>query len=87
MPVAYKPPKKHKCTIFGPFVKGNIENIGTEPLFRLEVSKVEDFLGRRLEMQEVIQNIATNRLVTIKGIPGIGKTTLAKTVAYFLDER
>ena len=28
-----------------------------------------------------------SRLVTIKGIPGIGKTTLAKAVGYFLNER
>ncbi len=28
-----------------------------------------------------------NRLVTIKGIPGIGKTTLAKAAAFYIDER
>jgi MoxR-like ATPase len=38
-------------------------------------------------MQDVISNLMDNRLVTIKGIPGIGKTTLAKAVAYYLDER
>lgn len=56
-------------------------------MFKLEVSKVEDFLGRRKEMQEIISYVMNNRLVTIKGIPGIGKTTLAKAAAYFLDER
>ena len=48
---------------------------------------MEDFLGRRKEMQEIISYVMNNRLVTIKGIPGIGKTTLAKAAAYFLDER
>lgn len=38
-------------------------------------------------MQEVVSSIMTQRLVTIKGIPGIGKTTLAKAAAYFIDER
>jgi MoxR-like ATPase len=58
-----------------------IENVGTEPLFNLECSNIEDFIGRRKEMQEVISSIMHNRLVTIKGIPGLGKTTLAKAVA------
>lgn len=56
-------------------------------MFRLETSRVEDFLGRRKEMQEIISDINSNRLVTIKGIPGIGKTTLAKAIIYYLDER
>lgn len=38
-------------------------------------------------MQEAVSYIMQNRLVTIKGIPGIGKTTLAKAVAYYLNER
>ena len=80
-------PKKHKCTVFGPFGKGNIENVANEPMFRIETSKVEDFLGRRKELQEIISDIFSNRLVTIKGIPGIGKTTVAKAIVHFLDER
>lgn len=38
-------------------------------------------------MQEILSNIMENRLVTIKGIPGIGKTTIAKAVAFYLNER
>ena len=53
----------------------------------MKLSTVEDFIGRRLEMYEVISSLRENRLVTIKGVPGIGKTTLAKAVACFLDER
>jgi MoxR-like ATPase len=68
-------------------MKGQIQNVGREPLFKLEVSKVEDFLGRKREMQEVISFVMQNRLVTIKGIPGIGKTTLAKAAAFYIDER
>lgn len=61
--------------------------MGTQPVFRLERSKIDDFLGRKKEMQEVISYVMNNRLVTIKGIPGIGKTTLAKGVAFYLDQR
>ena len=46
--------KKHKCTVFGPFQSGTIENIGKEALFRLDLSMVEDFVGRRKEQQYVI---------------------------------
>ena len=38
-------------------------------------------------MQELISDISQKRLVTVKGIPGIGKTTMAKAVIQYLDER
>ncbi|CDW83802.1 nb-arc domain protein [Stylonychia lemnae] len=80
-------PKIHKCTTFGPFMKGQVQNVGQEPLFKLETSKVEDFVGRRSEMHEIIMDVIENRFVTIKGMPGIGKTTIAKAIIHFLDER
>lgn len=56
-------------------------------MFKLETSKVEDFVGRSKEMQEIIADILYNRFVTIKGMPGIGKTTIAKAIIHYLDER
>jgi predicted ATPase len=38
-------------------------------------------------MYQAIEGLSEQRLVTIKGMPGIGKTTLAKSVGKFLDER
>jgi MoxR-like ATPase len=38
-------------------------------------------------MHEVIKNINKKRIVNVKGVPGIGKTTLIKAVAHYLDER
>jgi len=68
-------------------LKGKIQNVGIEPIFRLHHSKIEDFIGRRKEMHQIISAVMQSRLVTIKGIPGIGKTSLAKSVAFYLDER
>jgi MoxR-like ATPase len=38
-------------------------------------------------MHEVISCINNKRAVNVKGVPGIGKTTLVKAVSYYLDER
>jgi adenylate kinase len=35
----------------------------------------------------VITYIQNKRVVNVMGIPGIGKTTLIKAVAHYLDER
>lgn len=79
--------KRHQCTIFGAFTPGKVLNVGHIPLFRVETSKVDDFLGRTTEMHLVINYIHTKRVVNVMGIPGIGKTTLIKAVAHYLDER
>ena len=79
--------KKHQCTIFGQFDTGSLKYVGKTPMFRIDTSKVEDFIGRTKEMHEVIRNIHKKRIVNVKGVPGIGKTTLIKAVAHYLDER
>lgn len=81
--------KKHICRIFGPFNEGKVTNAAEAslPMFRIETSKIEDFIGRTTEMHTIIQCITEKRVVNIMGIPGIGKTTLVKAVAHFLDER
>ena len=38
-------------------------------------------------MHQLICYLHDHRLVTIKGVPGIGKTSLAKQVGFFLQER
>lgn len=81
--------KRHICRIFGPFSEGKVTNAAqaTMPMFRIETQKIEDFIGRTIEMHQIIQCITEKRMVNIMGIPGIGKTTLVKAVAHFLDER
>ena len=50
-------------------------------------AKVEHFVGRKIEMYNLICLIAENRLVTIKGVAGIGKTSLSKSLAHYYLER
>jgi predicted ATP-dependent serine protease len=86
---AKKSKKSHKCRIFGPFKEGKATNVGDKrlPMFRIETSKVEDFIGRTIEMYHVINCVLDKRIVNVMGIPGIGKTTLVKAVAHYLDDR
>lgn len=38
-------------------------------------------------MQSIVELISHNRLVTITGISGIGKSTIMKEVAHYLHDR
>ena len=38
-------------------------------------------------MHQVILCVMERRIVNVMGVPGIGKTTLVKAVAHYLDER
>jgi adenylate kinase len=38
-------------------------------------------------MFEVVHNICNNRLVTIIGLPGIGKTSLTKNAVHYIADR
>jgi hypothetical protein len=49
--------------------------------------ETENFLGRNDALHELLVLISTNRFITIKGLPGIGKSTLSKHLARFLFER
>lgn len=57
------------------------------PQFRRLPSRVEHFVGRRDAMFELVTLLMRHRLVTVRGAPGIGKTTLCNQVAHFLTER
>jgi len=47
----------------------------------------EDFLGRNVDMYEVIRTCCSRRLVTIAGVAGVGKTAVSIAVAHYLTER
>eukprot|EP00300_Choanocystis_sp_HF-7_P001760 c11412_g1_i1.p1 GENE.c11412_g1_i1~~c11412_g1_i1.p1 ORF type:complete len:1357 (-),score=330.09 c11412_g1_i1:29-4060(-) len=48
---------------------------------------VDHFLGRQIDMHEILKGILGHRLVTIKGCVGVGKTALARAVALHMDKR
>jgi MoxR-like ATPase len=68
----------HVCKIFGPLKDGDVEIIDHQPRFKEYPSKVDTFIGRQKEIYEVVHNVVYNRMVTIIGLPGIGKTALCK---------
>jgi len=78
---------KHECNVLGPFPSGIVENLTPQPTFPFEIAKNNELIGRQSEMQEVIECVIQNRLTTILGMPGIGKTTISKGVGYFLSQR
>ena len=49
--------------------------------------ETENFLGRNEAMHDLLVLISSNRFITIKGLPGIGKSSLSKHLARFLWER
>lgn len=57
------------------------------PMFNNVPATDECFLGRNKEMFELIDLIHHNKLVTVKGMIGVGKTSLVKEVASKLIDR
>ncbi len=56
-------------------------------MFKQRNAKLNDFVGRKIEMHSIISSLMDQRMVTIKGVAGIGKTTIAKNISNYLDER
>ena len=48
---------------------------------------MDNFIGREIDMLEIMKLVNKNRLVTIKGSPGIGKTSLAKDLSSHIYNR
>ncbi|MBU7047050.1 MAG: tetratricopeptide repeat protein, partial [Theionarchaea archaeon] len=49
--------------------------------------KLQSFTGRSAEMHDIITELLKNRLVTITGVGGVGKTVLAREVARWFCSR
>jgi len=77
----------HNCANLHPVPIGKPLCLSPPLEFHSIPSKVEHFVGRKCELYNVISLINDSRIVTIKGLPGIGKTSMAKIVSHFFMER
>jgi MoxR-like ATPase len=48
---------------------------------------LDPFIGREEEMRDVIKNLLLNRIVTLTGPSGIGKSSMVKNIANFMHDR
>lgn len=83
-----KTPCKHKCFPILNFKKGGgFVKFDQEPMFNCIPSKIECFEGRTQEMYDVIFLLNQWRLVNILGYPGIGKTSFARNICNYINDR
>jgi len=77
----------HSCLNTYLIPVGKPVEIAQEVKYKEIPSKVEYFVGRKCDLYNIICLIKNSRIVTIKGLAGIGKTSMAKTLANFFMER
>jgi len=77
----------HSCEETGGWSDGNAEFVGKVPYYNEIPAQVEHFVGRKIELYSLVCLITENRLVTVMGLPGIGKTSVTKALARHLLER
>jgi hypothetical protein len=56
---------KHRCHALTNFKEGCLLDMNDKPMFDLNPSNVEGFIGRQQEMYEIINLLANHRLVSI----------------------
>ncbi|CAI2377825.1 unnamed protein product [Moneuplotes crassus] len=78
---------KHRCQAVTSIIPGGLVNLGNKPSILSVPSKIDNFVGRQKEMYDIIDHLSKNRLVSILGLSGIGKTTLARNIADHLKHR
>ena len=87
----HQTPGIHKCSVFGPFQKGKYK---VEKPFEVQLKnmapKVTSLKGRQKDMFKIIQQILKqngSRLLTLMGLPGIGKSSLIANTLDYISER
>jgi tetratricopeptide (TPR) repeat protein len=77
----------HAQVIFGDALAGELQDL-TPPLPPENLpAPPERLVGRNVTLQEVIAEVLHSRLVTLRGAPGIGKSSLAVAAAHYLHAR
>ncbi|CDW76896.1 UNKNOWN [Stylonychia lemnae] len=77
----------HQCKIFGPLKKGKLDHQEIQVRFNNLKPVNESLKARQRDMHETVSEIINNRLVTILGLPGVGKSSLLKSTCQYLMER
>lgn len=73
------PVKDHQCSVLNTAKIGAFKDLTKKSIYGKNIpSRVENFIFRHEIMYEVISTLAKQRFVTIKGMPGIGKSTLVR---------
>jgi len=72
----------------GPYPKGEIEEICSNVRFKYQIAKQSDFVGRNEDLYKLANYLTQkHRLITVTGLPGIGKSSICKQLGYFFSER
>jgi len=82
-----RPLQGHQCSALSNFKAGTLRCADKKPVFDSIPSNVEGFVGRQQEMYEIIELLEQNRLVSILGPPGIGKTSISRNLANYIRDR
>lgn len=79
----------HKCTrfIYTETPKPKFIDLTPVPLFNLSPFMHECFMGRNKEIYEIFDLLYNNRFVVLKGMIGVGKSSLQKEIANKLSDR
>ena len=84
--------RKHYCCTFGPFQKGKMQII--EPFHQNRLKNMAplqpSLIGRAKDKYKLVQDVLTNkasRLVTLTGMPGVGKSSLLLSTLQWMEER
>lgn len=82
-----KSESKHFCSELINFKEGTLKCLDKKPLFDCIPSNVEGFIGRQQEMYELMHLLQYNRLVSVLGPPGIGKTSISRNLSNYIRDR
>ena len=77
----------HNCIGWVDAGPGSFIDLNERPEFNQIPSQIENFMGRNEVMHDLLSLILTSRFVTLNGIAGIGKSSLAKETIRYIYER
>jgi Cdc6-like AAA superfamily ATPase len=83
--------EKHKCATLGPFPQASyIEINHVVPNYKVGSIYQGNLLGREKDTFNLVNKILSNKahnLFTLYGLPGVGKSALARKALQFIEDR